>query len=96
MPVKAQRQGAWYAHWGATLLPAKRNYYFTWLHSEFSGLCRCRKCDQIRLPCRNGRERDALRLRDAVLAPQMAIRFHRQSTAVFVSKPARNGGNIDA
>ena len=38
----------------------------------------------------------ALRLCNAVLAPQMPVRFHCQRAAVFVSEPARNGRNIHA
>ena len=41
-------------------------------------------------------ETHALRLRNAVLAAQVAIGFHCQCAAVFVSKPARNSWNIDA
>ena len=44
----------------------------------------------------NRREAHALRLRDAVLAPQMAVGFHCQRAAVFMSEPARNSRNIHA
>ena len=42
------------------------------------------------------RECHPLRLRNAVLTPQVAVRFHRQRPAVFVSEPARNGRNVHA
>ena len=44
----------------------------------------------------NGHERDALRLRYAVLAPQMPVGFHGSGAAVFMCKPAGNGRNVHA
>jgi hypothetical protein len=41
-------------------------------------------------------ECDALRLRNAVLAPQVAVRFHCQRASIFVPKPTRNGRNVHA
>ena len=76
--------------------PPKKNPYFVLLHSRFPELCDCRKCDNVRLLYRGWRERDALRLRNAVFTPQVAIGFHRQRAAVFVSKPAGNSRNVHA
>src|SRR5436190_8747349 len=40
-------------------------------------------------------ETNAPRLREAMVLAQVAVGFHTQWAAVFVSKPARNSGNID-
>src|SRR5205823_14914132 len=40
-------------------------------------------------------ETNAPRLREAMVLAQVAVGFHTQCAAVFVSKPARNSGNID-
>src|SRR5882724_9781260 len=57
---------------------------------------RCREGNQFSLLGRNGRERHALRLSNAVLAAQVAVGFHCERAAVFVSEPARNSRNINA
>ena len=79
---------------GGYPLARKKELHFTWLHGQVSELCRCRKGDHIALFCRNRRERDALRLCDAVLAPEVAVGFHCQRAAVFVSEPPGNGRNV--
>ena len=59
-------------------------------------LCFCRKRNDIGLLRRCRCECDALRLRNAVLAPQVAVRFHCQRASIFVPKPTRNGRNVHA
>ena len=54
------------------------------------------KCDNVGFFRRNRRECYTLRLSDAVLAAQVAIGFHSQRAAVFVSKPPGNGRNVHA
>jgi hypothetical protein len=58
--------------------------------------CRCREWNNMAIAnaLRRG-ECHALRLRNAVLAPQMAVGFHCQRAAILVSKPARDSRNID-
>ena len=41
-------------------------------------------------------ETNAPRLREAMVLAQVAVRFHTQRAAVFVSKPTRNGWNVHA
>jgi hypothetical protein len=53
-----------------------------------------RKRDDVCLFGRNWREAHTLRLRNAVLAPQMTVGFHCECTAVFMSKPTRDCWNI--
>ena len=47
--------------------------------------CRHRECNHVGLLCRHRRKRHALRLSNAVLASQVAIRFHCERAAVFVA-----------
>ena len=41
-------------------------------------------------------EANTQRLSETVILPQVPVRFHTKRTAVFVSKPTRDGGNVDA
>src|ERR1044072_3366171 len=59
-------------------------------------LCRRPECDDISLLCPKRHETYLLRRCDAVFAPQVAVGFHRQGAAVFVSEPARNSWNVHA
>jgi hypothetical protein len=62
--------GSWgSASWGGYGLAPPKRIMFMGGHSQCSELCRCGKCDYVCLVCRNRREGDALRLRNAVLAP---------------------------
>ena len=54
----------------------------------FPKSCRNRECDHVSLLCSDWREAHALRLSNAVLAPQMPVRFHCECAAVLVSESA--------
>src|SRR5437588_5257632 len=56
--------------------------------------CRRRKRNHIILLRCHWREADLLRLRNAMLASQVSIRFHCQRAPVLVSEPAGNGWNV--
>ena len=65
-------------------------------NAHYAQLSSYSKCDHVGLLCCDRREAYALRLRDAVLAPQVAVGFHCQRAAVFVSEPAGDGRNVHA
>lgn len=58
--------------------------------------CRSRERDHVGLLCGDRRERNALRLSNAVLSTQVAVGFHRQRAAVLVAQPPADSRNIDA
>ena len=64
--------------------------------SRTTSRTRCCKLNDLVVRLTVTRKANALRLRDAVLAAQMAVGFHCESAAVFMSKPARNSRNINA
>src|SRR6266513_1991873 len=59
-------------------------------------LSRHSECNHVSFLMAGWRKCHTLRLRDAMLAPQMTVRFHCQRAAVLVSKPPGNGRNIHA
>src|SRR5713101_5825500 len=63
-------------------------------NSEQRALCPCRKRNNFGRHVNIGRKAHTLRLGNTVLAPQVAVGFHCERAAVFVSQPARNSRNV--